>query len=177
MKQWITVDTATGLVKGWHRSGKATELPVAPDGVEFIEATDTDLEKLSVIQRQIQAEGRVAEVFKRSGAPSGGSSTTLTNAVLELTRDTRPLIRVVIAAEIEVNTPVSLTATKVNNQGVTDITYSDTVITMWMGEPVRLVFVSGVASRTISPGVADSHRIDSNVDFRVEEPVRVTVYR
>lgn len=162
--QWLEIDAATGEVRGWTRSGKAKELPPAPEGVELVEASDADIAEYEALSHQARTERRSVRVRRVGG-------------VLSLPADARHRVRIEVdktsvrADNIE---PVTVTVTALKPDGTVRAAFTRTVDFETMGgRVIRLDFVNGVATRQIRMPVSGRFRIQSNDDLALEADVEI----
>lgn len=154
--QWLVIDTATQSVLGWTRSGKATEMPQAPEGRSFVEATDEMIQAVEDARRD--AAGR-------------GVHPILTDKGVGLPPDTRPRIRIEAdRSSAEVGEDVTLTATMLDNPRFT----GSQVVEGLGGRLLRFNFVDGVATRVIKLQASGRFEIASTRDVVLESKLDLT---
>lgn len=162
--QWFELDAATGDVRGWTRSSKATALPPSPAGVSLVEATDAQIAEYETLHRQVQGERRSVRVQMLGGALSVPVDTRQ-RARVEADKTT-----VVGGADI-----ITLTITALKDDGSvrTGLTKQVDFETLG-GRIIRLDFVNGVAIKQINMPASGRFRIQSNDVIAVEAEVEIT---
>lgn len=162
--QWIEVDSATGEVVGWVRSGKATSLPPAPPGRELVEADDAMIAQYESLSDQLRAARRSARVRRVGG-------------VLSVPEDTRHRVRVEVDktfVSADGTDMVTLTITALRPDGTPRTAFTSTVDFETLGGRVlRLDFVNGVATKTVKMPASGRFRIASNDQVAVESEVEI----
>ncbi len=162
--QWFEVQKADRRVMGWNRSGKAVSILADTAELEFIVATDADLEQFVDLEKQARADGREASVAHISG-------------VLQLLPDTRPLFRVEAdKTEVDISAAesVSLTVTRINTDGTTKTGFDSTIRYEIFDKILKFVFVSGVSARTFDPKKSGKVVFQSSTKFKLESSLTIT---
>ena len=163
-KQWLRVRKSDDRVKGWHRSGKATEIPADTVEVRHVEATSADLEEYDTLQQQSVASGRDGTVLY----PEAGS--------LELPVDDRVFARIETdKAEIDADGVdyATLTFSKLNPNATVDTTFNTTRKMELYDRLLKLVFVDGVATKQFKTLDSGTYVIESTTKLRLENPVSI----
>lgn len=162
--QWLEIDSTTGEILGWVRSGKAKALPPAPPGRELVEADDAMVAQYEALAEQLRASRRSVRVRRVGG-------------VLSVPDDTRHRVRVEVDKTFvrAVGTDmVTLTITALRPDGTPRTAFTRTVDFETLGGRVlRLDFVNGVATKTVKMPASGRFRIGSNDQVSVESDVEI----
>jgi hypothetical protein len=166
--RWLTVDKATGNIKGESSSSKATAPPPSDADNDYVEATDEQVEQYHALRREQRQQGR------RRGPRWDGST-------IALRPETRPRFKAE-ASSLELDADgvdaITITVSKMQGPNV-DTTFSGTE--RWrsghfFGRPVRLIFTNGVATWTFKTKEPGQHGARSGHEYRLIDPLTVEAW-
>ena len=166
MKQWFAINAVSDRVHGWHRSGKATELPADTTERRFVECTDTEIGEYGDLQREAADDGRNSTVLYPEGD------------VLQLPADTRPYLRIE-ASKLELDADgvdsVTVTFSRLTPGTTNIMTGFNATINMPLGDRLlKLTFSSGVAVKTYKTTKSGIFEFKSVIEYKLEDPLTIT---
>lgn len=172
MKQWFAVDEATGRIKGYVRSGKATVLPTPPAGRVLVEATDEKIEEFEELSRTARSSGRGDGVL--IDLPTGNLSLPPDpRFFLDISVDVThrvagdPHVGEVIADGVD-TAVVSFTA--LNANGTVRTGFNARRKADLFGRIVALQFVNGIATKNFRTRTSSRFEISSHPLVRLQAP-------